>query len=79
MALDTLTDIEQRMLDMEGEWWATPGRKEAAISDRFGLSAVRYYHLLNRCSLTRLPSPITRSPVNRLLRIRAVNGQRVTT
>jgi hypothetical protein len=29
------------MLDLENEWWATNGGKEAAIADRFGMSAVR--------------------------------------
>jgi hypothetical protein len=48
--MDSLTDIERQMLDLEGEWWATPGRNEAAIADQFGMSATRYYQLLNRCS-----------------------------
>lgn len=46
MALDSLTDLEQQMLDLETLWWARPAVKEAAIADRFGMSAVRYYQLL---------------------------------
>jgi len=46
--VDTLTDIEQQMLDLEAKWWAQVGAKEAAISDRFGMSVTRYYQLVAR-------------------------------
>ena len=69
MALDTLTDIETRMLETEAEWWTKPGAKEAAISDRFGMSAVRYYQLLAR--LIDSDAALAHDPVtvNRLRRI----------
>lgn len=69
MALDPLTDIEMQMLDMEREWWAYAGRKEAAIADRFGMSAVRYYQRLN--DLLAQPAALAYDPltVNRLQRI----------
>jgi hypothetical protein len=70
MAVDTLTDIEQQMLDTEREWWATPGRKEAAISDRFGMSATRYYQLLNRLLGDRAALAYDPITVNRLRRVR---------
>lgn len=69
MALDSLTDIEMQMLDTEREWWATPGRKEAAIADRFGMSAVRYYQLLNRLLADRAALAYDPVTVNRLRRI----------
>lgn len=68
--MDSLTDFEQQMLDLEGQWWSTPGRKEAAISDQFGMSASRYYQLLNR--LLGSQAALAHAPVtvNRLRRIR---------
>jgi hypothetical protein len=69
MAVDTLTDIEQLMLDTEREWWATPGAKEAAISDRFGMSAVRYYQLLRRLLSSEAALAYDALTVNRLRRI----------
>ena len=41
-----LTDRERAILDFERTWWSEPGPKAAAIKDRFGLSAARYYQLL---------------------------------
>ncbi len=76
MALDSLTDIESAMLDTEREWWAHAGAKAAAISDRFGMSAVRYYQLLARLidSETALAyDPVT---VNRLRRLAIRNKLR---
>lgn len=35
------------ILDFEKQWWAFSGTKEAEIRERFGLSAPRYYQLLN--------------------------------
>lgn len=57
------------MLDTEREWWATAGRKEAANSDRFGMSAVRYCQRLN--DLLAQPAALAYDPltVNRLRRI----------
>lgn len=68
--MDSLTDIERQMLDLEGQWWSTPGRKEAAISDRFGMSATRYYQLLNRLLGSQAALAYDPVTVNRLLRQR---------
>jgi hypothetical protein len=39
------TDID--MLDFERSWWKHAGVKESAIKERFGISATKYYQLLN--------------------------------
>lgn len=43
-----LSEREMRVLAFERSWWRQPGAKEQAISDVLGLSATRYYQLLNR-------------------------------
>lgn len=68
--MDSLTDMEQQILDLEGQWWVTPGRKDAAISDRFGMSASRYYQLLNRLLGSQAALAYDPVTVNRLRRIR---------
>lgn len=69
--MDSLTDVERRMLDLEGRWWATPGRKEAAIAQQFGMSATRYYQLLNRLLGRRAALAYEPVTVNRLRRVRS--------
>lgn len=66
-----LTDLEQRMLAFERRWWRRAGAKEQAIRDTFGLSATRYYQLLNR--LLEEPEALAHDPVlvSRLRRLRA--------
>lgn len=68
---EQLTDVERRMLDLEHEDWSTsPGGKEQAIRDRLGLSAVRYYQLLNQLIETERALAYDPLTVNRLLRLR---------
>lgn len=69
--MDSLTDQDRAVLDLEREWWSTPSGKETAIVERVGLSPVRYYQLLNR--LVDSTAALAHDPVtvNRLLRIRA--------
>ncbi len=43
-----LSEREMRILAFERNWWRQPGAKEQAISDALGLSATRYYQLLDR-------------------------------
>ena len=43
----TLSERDMRILAFERSWWRQPGAKEQAISDMLGLSATRYYQLLN--------------------------------
>ena len=42
-----LSEREMRILAFERNWWRQPGAKEQAIADLLGLSATRYYQLLN--------------------------------
>ncbi len=42
-----ISERDARVLDFEREWWRHAGAKEEAIRQAFGLSAARYYQLLN--------------------------------
>ncbi|GAC1409763.1 MAG: DUF3263 domain-containing protein [Actinomycetota bacterium] len=42
-----LTDRDKEILAFEREWFKTPGSKERIVKDRFGVSATRYYQILN--------------------------------
>ncbi len=66
-----LTQRELEMLDFERSWWKHAGVKERAIRERFGLSATRYYQLLNE--LLEKPAAVAHDPilVKRLKRLRA--------
>ncbi|TDB70984.1 DUF3263 domain-containing protein [Micromonospora sp. KC723] len=66
-----LTEREQRILAFERQWWRHAGAKEQAIRDTFGLSATRYYQLLN--ALLDRPAALAAEPVlvGRLRRLRA--------
>src|SRR3954453_22502999 len=41
-----LSDRDRSILDFERSWWTESGPKEAAIRERFELSAARYYQIL---------------------------------
>lgn len=47
-AVDGLSELEQRVLAFERQWWKYAGAKESAIREQFGMNATRYYQLLNR-------------------------------
>ncbi|SBT48665.1 DUF3263 domain-containing protein [Micromonospora auratinigra] len=66
-----LTDRELRILAFEQRWWKHAGAKEQAIRDTFGLSATRYYQLLN--GLLDHPAALAAEPVliGRLRRLRS--------
>jgi uncharacterized protein DUF3263 len=66
-----LSEREMRILAFERSWWRQPGAKEQAISDLLGLSATRYYQLLNE--LIDRPEALRFDPVlvKRLRRQRA--------
>lgn len=66
-----LTDRERQVLAFERRWWRHAGAKEQAIRDTFGLSATRYYQILN--GLLDNPAALAADPVlvNRLRRLRA--------
>lgn len=70
-----LTDGERELLEFEKQWWRQPGAKEQAISDRFDLSPISYYRLLN--ALLDRPAALAYDPVlvNRLRRVRDGRGR----
>lgn len=65
-----LTSTDLAMLAMENQRWKYPGAKDTAILERFGVSATRYYQLLD--SLIDKPAALAADPllVNRLRRLR---------
>ena len=67
----TITERDKAILDFERNWWAEPGPKEAAIRDRFDLSATRYYQILQE--LLEDPEAMDYDPlvIRRLLRSRS--------
>jgi len=60
-----------RILAFERNWWRQPGAKEQAIRDMLGMSATRYYQMLNE--LIDRPEALAFEPVlvKRLRRQRA--------
>ena len=66
-----LTEREARILAFERNWWRQPGAKEQAIRDMLGMSATRYYQVLNE--LIDRPEALAFEPVlvKRLRRQRA--------
>jgi uncharacterized protein DUF3263 len=67
----TLPAREREMLAFERQWWRYAGAKEEAIRERFGMSATRYYQVLN--ALVDRPEALAVDPllVRRLRRMRA--------
>lgn len=66
--MDTLTEQQRAILDVERQFWRTAGAKEEAIR-ALELSPVRYYQLL--VALIHTPAAMESDPVlvKRLLRI----------
>jgi hypothetical protein len=66
-----LTERDREILSFEREWWQHVGAKERQIRDRFGVSATRYYQILNE--LLGSPAAMREDPmlVRRLQRMRA--------
>ncbi len=75
-ALDALDDRALEILAFERKWWKHAGSKEQAIRDTFGLSATRYYQLLN--GLLDDARALEHDPVlvGRLRRLRASRSRR---
>ncbi|HEV3473061.1 MAG TPA: DUF3263 domain-containing protein [Actinomycetota bacterium] len=65
-----LTEQDVRILDFERSWWKHAGVKEQAIRERFGMSATKYYQVLNE--LLENPEALAHDPilVKRLKRLR---------
>jgi hypothetical protein len=73
--MDELTDLEREVLTFERQWWKYAGAKESEVRERFGLSATRYYQLVN--ALIDKPVALVHDPmlVKRLRRLRATRQQ----
>jgi hypothetical protein len=69
--IDGLTRRELEILDFERKWWKYAGAKEDAIRELFGMSATRYYQVLN--AVVDKPEALAADPmlVKRLRRLRA--------
>jgi hypothetical protein len=65
-----LAERDARILEFERSWWQHAGLKEQSIRDEFGLSAARYYQILNR--LIDEPAALASDPmlIKRLRRLR---------
>ncbi|GGM33310.1 DUF3263 domain-containing protein [Dactylosporangium sucinum] len=71
-----LDERSKSILAFEKRWWRQAGAKEQAIRDTFGLSATRYYQLLN--ALLDNPLALAHEPVvvQRLRRLRVSRARR---
>ena len=67
---DGLSRREHDILAFERQWWKYAGAKEEAIKELFGLSATRYYQVLN--ALINNPAALSEDPmlIKRLRRLR---------
>ncbi|MGH2710566.1 MAG: DUF3263 domain-containing protein [Actinomycetota bacterium] len=65
-----LDERSRAILDFERSWWQQQGSKERAIRSGFGLSAARYYQILNE--LMDSPGALRYDPmlIRRLRRLR---------
>lgn len=69
--MDSLTDLDTAMLEIEHHWWPTAGRKEDAIRDQLGMTPTRYYQRLNRLADTEAAMAHDAVTVNRVKRLRS--------
>jgi hypothetical protein len=65
-----LTARDKEILEFERQWWKYSGAKEQAIRELFGMSATRYYQVLN--ALVDHPGAMSLDPmlIKRLQRMR---------
>ena len=66
-----LSDRDREILAFERQWWKYAGAKEEAARELFGLTATRYYQVLN--TLIDSPAALEHDPmlVKRLRRLRS--------
>ena len=66
-----LSERDRCILTFERQWWNYAGAKEQAVREQFGMSATRYYQVLN--ALMDRPEALAYDPllVKRLRRLRA--------
>ena len=67
---DSLSDRDRSILEFERQWWKYAGAKEQAVRELFGMSATRYYQVLN--ALIDSPAALAHDPmlIKRLRRMR---------
>jgi hypothetical protein len=65
-----LSDRDREILAFEREWFKHVGAKDREVRERFGISATRYYQILNE--LLSSPDAVAEDPmlVRRLRRLR---------
>lgn len=65
-----LSDRDRAIIDFERSWWRRPGPKDVAVRAALGLSATRYYQILD--GLLDVPDALAYDPlvVRRLRRRR---------
>lgn len=70
-----LSERDRQILEFEKSWWRFDGSKEEAVRELFGLSATRYYQVLN--VLIDTPAALRHEPmlVKRLRRMRTSRQQ----
>jgi hypothetical protein len=68
---DGLTDRERDILAFERQFWTYAGAKEQAVRERYGISATRYYQILNELLEKREALAADPMLVKRLRRLRA--------
>ena len=66
-----LSERDREILAFERQWWRYAGAKEQAVRELFGMTATRYYQVLN--ALIDTPEALGADPmlVKRLRRLRA--------
>ncbi|GAA2562161.1 hypothetical protein HD598_001012 [Neomicrococcus aestuarii] len=67
----SLSELEQRILTFERQWWKLAGAKEEAIRQLFDLSATHYYQTLNALIDTEAALAYDPMLVKRLRRMRS--------
>jgi len=70
----SLSDRDKEILEFERQWWKYSGAKEQAIRELFGMSATRYYQVLN--ALVDHPAALSFDPmlIKRLQRMRSARA-----
>lgn len=73
-----LSPVQSRVLRFERRFWRVPGAKDAAIAEELGMSATRYFQVLN--GLLDSPAALAAEPmlVQRLRRVRDARREDAT-
>ena len=66
-----LSDRDREIIAFERQWWKYAGAKEQAIRELFGMSATRYYQVLNALIDNQVALEADPMLIKRLRRLRA--------